>query len=77
MLGKQMKTLELSELQTGAPVDRSFAFRSFQEFGGDLTLPSGFLPSRLTVTLRVQDGKNKAAEVEESFDWSRLAAAKE
>jgi len=76
-LGKQMKTLGLSELQAGKPSDKTFTFRSFQEFGGDLTLPSGFLPSRVTVTLRVQDGKNEAAEVEESFDWSRLAAAKE
>lgn len=76
-LGKQMKTLGLSELQAGKPSDKSFTFRAFQEFGGELTLPSGFLPSRVTVTLRVQDGKNEAAEVEESFDWSRLAAAKE
>lgn len=76
-LGKQMKTLGLSELQAGRPTDKTFAFRSFQEFSGELTLPSGFLPSRLTVTLRAQDGRNETAEVEESFDWSRLAAVKE
>lgn len=76
-LGKQMKTLGIADLQDGKAVDRSFAFRSFQEFGGNLKLPSGFLPSRLTVTLHVQDGKSESAEVEESFDWSRLAAAKE
>ncbi len=76
-LGKQMKTLGIAELQAGKAADRAFAFRSFQEFGGQLKLPSGFLPSRVTVTLHVQDGKGEAAEVEESFDWSRLAAAKE
>lgn len=76
-VGNQMKTLGIADLQDGAPVDRSFAFRSFQEFGGDLKLPSGFLPSRLTVTLHVQDGKSESAEVEESFDWARLQAAKE
>ncbi len=75
--GKQMKTLKLADLQAAGSADRAFAFRSFQEFGGELKLPSGFLPSRLTVTLQVQDGKSETAEVEESFDWSRLAAAKE
>jgi hypothetical protein len=75
--GKQMKTWALSDLQHGKTADRSFAFRSFQEFDGELELPAGFLPQRLTVTLHVQDAKNESADVEESFDWSKLAAAKE
>ena len=75
-LGKQMRTLALDDLRAGSAAERAFSFRSFQEFGGDLKLPAGFLPQRVTVTLRVQDGK-EAAEVEESFDWARIAAAKE
>ena len=76
MLGKQMRTLALADLRSEKPPDRAFSFRSFQEFGGHLKLPAGFLPSRVTVTLRVQDGK-ETAEVEESFDWARVATAKE
>lgn len=73
--GKQMKTLASAELQ-GPPADqRVFSFRSFQELTGQLRLPAGFSPSRLAVTLRVQDGKNQAAEVEDSFEWSRLVVA--
>jgi twitching motility protein PilT len=49
--------------------------RSFQELTGQLHLPPGFSPSRLAVTLRVQDGKTQAAEVEDSFEWSRLVVA--
>jgi hypothetical protein len=76
--GGQMKTLGLSETQGPAAEDRGFSFRSFQEMTGQLRLPAGFSPSRLAVTLRVQDGKNQSAEVEDSFDWSRLViAAKE
>lgn len=73
--GKQMKTLSAMELQAPAASERDFSFRSFQELSGQLRLPAGFSPSRLAVTLRVQDGKNPDAEVEDSFDWSRLVVA--
>lgn len=78
LIGKQLKTLQLEDLRVGAAGEagaRSFSFRSFQEFSGELRLPSGFLPSRLKVTLRVQDGKAAPGEVSETFDWSRLVMA--
>lgn len=74
MTGRQVKTLGLDQLEPAAPAERSFSFRSFEAFSGELDLPAGFLPSRLAVTLRVQDGKGETVEVEESFDWARLAA---
>ena len=76
--GRQMKTLDASQLQGPTAAERVFSFHSFEELTGQLRLPAGFSPSRLAVTLRVQDGKNQAAEVEDSFEWSRLViAAKE
>jgi hypothetical protein len=72
---QRMKTLDLAALGIGPAQDPTFAFRSFQEFAGDLRLPPGFLPSRLTITLAVQTGKNEVGEVSESFDWSTLASA--
>ena len=75
MQGRQMKTLGATELQAPPAAERGFSFRSFQELSGQLRLPAGFSPSRLAVTLRVQDGKNQDAEVEDSFEWSRLVVA--
>lgn len=75
MQGKQMKTLEAAELQAPPAAERTFSFRSFEELTGQVHLPAGFSPSRLAVTLRVQDGKNPVAEVEDSFEWSRLVVA--
>ncbi|MGH8518571.1 MAG: DUF6776 family protein [Panacagrimonas sp.] len=73
--GQKMKTLGASELQAPPQAERSFSFRSFQELTGQLHLPAGFSPSRLAVTLRVQDGRKQDAEVEDSFEWSRLVVA--
>lgn len=72
---KQLKTLKLEDLQGPAAEERKFGFRSFQEFSGELKLPAGFLPSRLSVTLSVQEGLSKPTEVTETFDWSRLVEA--
>lgn len=72
---KQLKTLKLGDMQAAGAEDRKFGFRSFQEFSGDLQLPAGFLPSRLSVTLSVEEGLSKPTEVTESFDWSRLVEA--
>lgn len=75
LVDKQLKTLKLEELQLGLAEDRTFGFRSFQEFSGELKLPAGFLPSRLSVTLLIQEGLSKPTEVTESFDWPRLVEA--
>lgn len=74
---RETQTLGMAELGAGNSVESRFSFRAFQEFGGELRLPSGFLPSRLTVTLHVQDGKSASDEVSESFDWSRVASTQE
>jgi hypothetical protein len=73
--GRQMRTLGAADLKALPAADRVFAFRSFQELTGQLHLPAGFSPSRLAVTLRVQDGRKQDAEVEDSFEWSRLVVA--
>lgn len=75
MQGAKMKTLGGAELQAAPEAERGFSFRSFQELNGQLHLPAGFSPSRLAVTLRVQDGRKQDAEVEDSFEWSRLVVA--
>ena len=49
-----------------------FSFKYFQEFDGVLTLPPGFKPRRLRVTLQPEGG---AGPVEEAFDWARALAS--
>lgn len=77
LAGQQMKTYTLDQLRVAKGGDQAFSFRAFEAFGGELNLPAGFLPSRLTVTLRVQDGKNEPGEASESFDWSRVVVTQE
>jgi hypothetical protein len=47
-----------------------FSLKYFEEFAGEITLPAGFDPVRVLVTL-IPDG-NGTPRVEESFDWIRL-----
>jgi hypothetical protein len=47
-----------------------FSLKYFEEFAGEITLPAGFDPVRVLVTL-IPDG-NGTPRVEESFDWARL-----
>lgn len=75
LVGQQLQTLALSDLLVGEASEQEFSFRAFQEFSGEMLLPTGFLPSRLTVTLEVQDGRSAPVPVKEAFDWSRLVAA--
>lgn len=71
----KLRSYPVHELEVGAAPDRAFAFRAFQEFSGELRLPPGFLPSRVTVTLSIDNGSAKSGTVEESHDWSRLVEA--
>jgi hypothetical protein len=49
-----------------------FKFKHFQELEGDIELPSGFLPLRVTLTATAR-GKGKTA-AERSFSWSDVAS---
>ncbi|WP_420468138.1 DUF6776 family protein [Panacagrimonas sp.] len=74
-----LETYRLDQLQVGeADKDvRKFSFRAFQEFGGRMRLPEGFLPSRVTVTLSLDNDGPKGGVVKEPYDWSRLVEAGE
>lgn len=71
---KRMRTLAMPDLGMSAEGSNAFSFRSFQEFEGEIRIPPGFLPSRLTVTLSVQEAGAASHSVSESFDWTRLAS---
>ncbi len=58
--------LSLADLQHGA-ADRNFKFRYFDNLKGNLTLPKGFDPKRIEVTLTQRGGNDDA--VTREFDW--------
>lgn len=74
-----LKTYRLDQLWVGEADERKFSFRAFQEFSGRMKLPVGFLPSRVTVTLSLDNdgpkGSAGGSVVKEPYDWSRLVEA--
>lgn len=69
-----MRTLDWSTLRqqsNAAGVD--YAFKYFQQVEGDIVLPEGIVPVRVSVRLRPASG----AAVEQSFAWSDAAGATE
>ena len=66
------ESLALAQLPQGVGENLVFSFKYFQEFDGVLTLPPGFKPRRLRVTLQPEGG---AGPVEEAFDWARALAS--
>jgi hypothetical protein len=60
------QVLSLTDLGHTGTYPLSFRFRYFQDLDGEVLLPEGFQPVRVTVTATPQGGRN---EVERSFDW--------
>jgi hypothetical protein len=62
-------TLYWSQVSDGDTPEPSFRFKYFQQLEGYLTLPAGFSPTRMIVTLEAKD-RRKA--VERSYVWADL-----
>ncbi|TCK19259.1 hypothetical protein DFR30_2569 [Thiogranum longum] len=65
--GKQVK-LPLSALTPGDAAVLNYKFRYFQHFAGELVLPDGFEPQRVTVRLKPR-GKGQPSGVETTMEW--------
>ncbi len=65
-------SIDLAQLSQGLDENLLFSFKYFQEFEGVMTLPPGFKPRRLRITLQPEGG---AGPVEEAFDWARALAS--
>ncbi len=62
------KQLPLSTLASGAGKVLKYRFRYFQHFEGELKLPAGFRPQRVSIRL-LPRGKGQPAGIEQSLDW--------
>lgn len=73
--GGKLKTVDWGQLlQKPGATGQAFSFRYFQQIEGDVMLPPGFTPQRVTVSVSGGFGKQ-----EQRFDWtvSRPAATPE
>lgn len=62
-------TLYWSRLNDGSAPEPAFRFKYFQQLEGYLTLPEGFEPTRLKITL---DAGSRKKPVQRSYDWAEL-----
>ena len=64
-------TLYWSRVSDGDTPEPSFSFKYFQQLEGYLTLPEGFDPIRLELSL---EAEGRRAAVQRSYDWNELLA---
>ena len=62
-------TLYWAQLSDGAAAEPAFRFKYFQQLEGYLTLPEGFIPTRLVVTLEAKGQRNP---VQRTYGWATL-----
>jgi hypothetical protein len=69
------QTLRWEDVATGDAKNLLFSFKYFEEFSGDLTLPEGFKPIR--VSARLVTDVEGAPPVEDQFDWDKIVLRRE
>lgn len=65
--GGVAQALPLAELIVAGEAPQAFQFLYFQDFRGRMTLPQGFVPSRVAVTAQITDSEQPP--LERTFDW--------
>ncbi|MGH8456511.1 MAG: DUF6776 family protein [Stenotrophobium sp.] len=69
--GSTRRMINLADIAGDGGKNLLFSFTYFQEIDGQLKLPDGFKPLRVSVKLTAEvDG---APEVEDDFDWDKIA----
>ena len=66
--GEQPKVLDLSQVTEKSVKAIKYRFRYFQSLEGQLILPSGFTPQRVTVSVVPKD-KRRKEPFEKTFNW--------
>ena len=66
--GDEPRELKLSDVTRPVVVHLDFRFRYFQHLTGIISLPAGFQPREVVLSVRAT-GKDAAEPVEQRFDW--------
>ncbi len=67
--GDQSKVLELREVTSKSVKELEYSFKYFQNLEGDIQLPEGFRPLRVTVLVEPKNNRNQQETIEKTFDW--------
>lgn len=70
----QPHTLNWSNVSPGSSKNLLFSFKYFEEFSGELRLPAGFKPLRVTARLLMDGGM---PTIEDQFDWNKIVTNQE
>ena len=62
------KVLTFDSLRVDGSKAMQFKFRYFQDFEGEIELPAGFVPQRLTIHARTR-GKGQPPDVDRTMEW--------
>ena len=66
--GQTPKTLNLSDITANSVKDLEYRFKYFQNLEGDLLLPKGFSPLRVTISV-LPNGRDGEETIEKTYDW--------
>lgn len=74
---KKLKSFTMDPVIVPTDGGAMFSFKTFATLSGSISLPDGFRPQRVEVTLLVDGGGDRkpVTEVSESYTWSKLVAA--
>ena len=64
------RELNFKDVLLSPAMELSFKFRNFKRLEGDMALPEGFTPTRVSVSLNPKDAK--ISNVKRIFNWSEL-----
>jgi hypothetical protein len=66
---EETKVLGLADVTSKQVKALEYSFRYFQNLEGDIQLPEGFKPLRVTVSVQPRNSRNQERTIEKTFDW--------
>lgn len=67
--GGDAKVLGLRDVTDKQVRELEYRFKYFQNLEGDIQLPEGFQPLRVTVSVQPRNSRNDQKTIEKTFDW--------
>lgn len=67
--GNETRVLTLNEITEKSIKELEYSFRYFQSMEGDIQLPSGFKPQRVTIKVIPRKTRSSEELIEKTFDW--------
>ncbi len=67
--GEEAKELGLADVTNKQVKALEYRFRYFQNLEGDIQLPEGFQPLRVTVSVQPRNSRYQEKTIEKTFDW--------